>query len=234
MKYLGFAVYSSVPGVSITAEMGSALLVAVRKLEHAWAGQPLMCDGPAQLLYWPGGSPIMKYPPGYVHVDVVESLPDAPQDIAYHTVTAGGDPLCLISWAAVQAEGGTITGPNGLLSAISHEVLECLVDPTCQRTVPLPDGSGNLTSVEVCDWCQGTDWAPIPGVYVASAVDPEFLSTRAVGALLLRGDPGRLSQRDRARRHRDAGLWRPSASDDSRARLSEPAFAGGMRRNVGK
>ena len=94
------------------------------------------------------------------------------QDLAYHTVGPDGRAVCYISWAAVQVNGGTLRGPNGLWSAISHECLESLVDPTCTRVVTNP--AGQREPVEVCDRLEGEDYEEdgSPGVWLANALGP--------------------------------------------------------------
>lgn len=189
---LGFCLWSSVPAAPITQEMAAAALCSLRRCEAwwRWAGRPLMTDGPCALKLQAGvvHDGIVALP-GFAKVQVVPVLPDAPQDVAYHTVDAGGDPYGLISWAAVLAEGGSLMGPGGLLEALTHEMLEALVDPTCRQTVPLP--SGGRTPLEVCDWVQGSAYEELPGHFVANAVGPRFFTPGETGALDLASDVGR-------------------------------------------
>lgn len=167
----GFWLASHVPGVVIQPEWASALLVSLRKLEVAWP-EGRMTEGPAELRWSPDVGAVLT-DPAYSAIIVKPSI-TIPGDIADHSVASNGQPVSEISLAAVQAEGGTLTGPNGLLSAIGHELPEADIDPTCQRTVLLPDGSGRRTSVEVADWRQNTDVEILPGIWVANWVTPGF------------------------------------------------------------
>jgi hypothetical protein len=60
-----------------------------------------------------------------------------------------------------------------LLSAISHEMCECAIDPECTATVVGPTGP---EPKEVCDRLQGTDYeeSGSPGFYLANAAGPGF------------------------------------------------------------
>jgi len=178
-QYAGFAVSSEVAAAPITAEMAAAKLCAIRRTEKNWANFPRACVK-ADLI-WTATIGQPPLPANYISVHVVEKFtdPDLADAVAYHTVTAAGDPICFISWEAVQAEGGSLTGPDGLLSAIVHEILEALIDPDCRESDPLPAGYGDLsgtyeTSREVCDWLQGSDYEELPDHYVANASTPSF------------------------------------------------------------
>ena len=179
-----FAVSSAVPDVVIQPEWCQSFAMAVARLAKWWGILAPTVEYTTQ----PGQ---LDDPDGY-DVQIVQSLPNAPDDIANHTVV-NGKPLCLISWAAVQAEGGSLTGPEGLTVAMSHEILECTIDPLCTKTVPVPNvnGMGDIsTPVEVCDWVQGSDYCEIAGIYVANAVGPRFFMQGATGLLDIRSDLG--------------------------------------------
>jgi hypothetical protein len=181
---LGFAVSSEVPEAPIIAEMAAALLCQLRRVEHRWAGYSRMTAGPA-ILRWTSVVDDPMPDLGFARVHVVNSIPEAPNDLAYHSVSADGMPFCRIGWQQVRAEGGALTGPNGLLSAISHEVAEACVDPDCTLTAAMPDGT--RTSLEVCDWVQGLDYEELPDHYVAAVVGPEFFVIDAQPAGLCDG-----------------------------------------------
>lgn len=67
--------------------------------------------------------------------------------LAYHSVDADGRPY------------GRMLPPSDPLDAtdLSHEVLEALGDPTCDRWMKRPDGTE--VAVEVCDPVQGDEYA---------------------------------------------------------------------------
>lgn len=187
----GYAVSSAVPDAPITEARAVALTKNLRRLEAWWADDLATNDTWERLpnvdVKWSPTVGDMLPDAEYAVVHVVPSLND-PGAIAYHTVDEKGRPVCLISWAMVLAEGGSLDGPDGLVSAISHEILESRVDPTCQRNVRMPDGL--VTPLEVCDWVQGMDYCEpgSPGIYVANAVGPRFFQIGAFGRLDLRSD----------------------------------------------
>ena len=192
---IGYALSSAVPEVVITAEIASALLQNLRRFEQWWKdrSQAAWNNLVNVSLVWSAETGVIPSDPELAVVQVVASLPDAPQDVAYHTTDSAGRPMCLISWAAVQAEGGTVSGPNGLVAAISHEILESRADPLCILSVPLPGANttGDLsTPLEVCDWVQGSDYEEpgSPGIFVANAVGPRFFMQGATGLLDIRSD----------------------------------------------
>jgi len=188
----GYAISSAVAEAPITEAMAVALTKNLRRLEAWWDVElyaSTVWEHQAHVdVKWSPTVGDMLQDPGYAVVHVVDSLPDAPQDIAYHTVDEQGRPVCLISWAAVLAEGGTLTGPDGLTSAIGHEILESRVDPTCLSYVPLPQGGS--TPLEVCDWVQGSDYCEpgSPDVYVPNAVGPMFFVNGKFGRLDIASD----------------------------------------------
>jgi hypothetical protein len=131
--------------------------------------------------------------PGAIDVHIVPDW-SAPQfagipaqDIAYHTVGPDGRAVCYISWAAVQVNGGTLRGPNGLWSAISHECLESLVDPLCTRVVVNP--AGQQEPVEVCDRLEDDDYEEdgSPGVWLANALKPAGFGIYTPGTIAFTG-----------------------------------------------
>jgi hypothetical protein len=192
-----YAITSMIPEVVITADIGTALLENLRRLEQWWAVRLATLAEWNSLanvgLVWSAETGAIPADPELALVQVVASLPNAPQDIAYHTTDAVGRPLCLVSWSAVQAEGGTLTGPDGLVSAISHEIQESRVDPSCNTLTPLPgdNSTGDIsTPLEVCDWVQGSDYVEpcSPGIYLANAVGPRFFLQGATGKLDTRSD----------------------------------------------
>jgi hypothetical protein len=195
----GYALSSAVTTFPLTSSIGCALLENLRRLEAAWHEQLTSAAFPGAAewgcaanveLVWSSDVGAIPADPDLCVVQIVESLPDAPEDLAYHTVDALGRPLCLISYAACRAEGATDAGPGGVVEAIAHEILESRADPTCLHSVPLP--SGGRTPLEVCDWVQGSGYTEqgVPGIYVANFVTPRFFNFAITGAFDGRlGDP---------------------------------------------
>jgi hypothetical protein len=119
--------------------------------------------------------------PGAIDVQVVPDWSgaqfggeDLSGAIAFHTVAPDGRPICYISWAEVQVSGGTLTGPDGLVSAIFHEMAEAFVDPLTPTSKLVINPQGQQEPVEVCDRIQGTDYeeSGSPGIWLANALGP--------------------------------------------------------------
>jgi hypothetical protein len=192
----GYALSSAVPEAPLTQAIADALLANLRRTEAWWRNHPPSptWDNLENVaLYWSPDVGAVPADPDLAVVQLVpnfDGTPEAADDVAYHTTDDLGRPVCLISWAAVQGEGGTLLGPDGAVSAISHEIQESRVDPTCQTTVPLP--GGGTTPQEVCDWVQSSDYVEptSPGIYVANAVGPRFFTAGESGALDIASDVG--------------------------------------------
>src|SRR5580693_6299217 len=120
----GFWLASSAPAAVFTDAHGQALLKSIRRCEAWWANHSRMTDGACELL-WSSEIGATFDDPSYASVVLVPSIA-IPGDLAYHSVRANGQPYCEIGWSQIVAEGGTLTGPDGAMSAISHELLECL------------------------------------------------------------------------------------------------------------
>lgn len=104
-------------------------------------------------------------------------------DVAFHAFW-GGRPVGYVSWAAVQVNGGTLYGPDGLWEAISHEGYEADVNPDTDAYVTNP--LGQREPREVCDRLQGTAYEEegSPGIWLANALGPEAFvlgASRAAG-----------------------------------------------------
>ncbi len=88
---------------------------------------------------------------------------DAPGDLAYHDFE-GGRPVIYASWGAIKSNGGTlVTGSNSLSSAISHEIVETLGDPSANEWVPTADGK--KLAKEAADPVEGNSYdVDVPAV----------------------------------------------------------------------
>lgn len=165
-----FACSSACPDAPLDAEGCLALAKQQARLAKWYGHEPCRVEFTTELGEFDD--------PGAIDVRVVETHGDAPPGaIAWHTVENGRGTIWVL-WGAVQASGGTLKGPNGLYSAISHELCETAEDEPCDETVPLPgDGADPLrTSLEVCDWVQGSDYEEdgSPGIWLANAVGSYF------------------------------------------------------------
>ena len=186
----GFAISSEVPEAPITFEGAEAATMTLRRLEKWWADEcsrDTVWERQANVdVKW---SPVvgdMLPDPEYAVVHVVRGFtePGTENDVAFHTLDDKGRPVCLISWEQVQREGGSLTGPNGLWSAITHEIKEARIDALCNRTAALPNDAGR-TPIEVDDWLQGSDYEEpgCPGVFVSNSAGPGFFVAGTVRAL---------------------------------------------------
>ena len=169
----------------LTEPIAVALLENLRRCARHWLSylDGLWAAPDAVELQWCEQIGQVNPDPELVAVEIVanfDGVPGAENDIAYHDTDAFGRPRCRISWAAIRAQGATVTGPLGLTVAISHELLECLVDPTCRRTLSTVFGTLNPEGLdeplEVCDRLQGSDYCEptSPGIYVANATTPAY------------------------------------------------------------
>jgi hypothetical protein len=120
--------------------------------------------------------------PGWVLVKLVDTLPDA-NALAYHTTLADGRPAVLVGVQIVKSnapEGSNwLTGPDSLLTATSHELCECAVNPYCEDYWPLD--SVTWIPKEVCDPVQGDSYEldKGSGLFVSNFVGPRYFSSSA-------------------------------------------------------
>lgn len=80
---------------------------------------------------------------------IVPSLDD-PNALAYHDEEQTGTPGLYVGRDVILQKGGTmLDGSNSILAALSHEVLEALVDPWCTWYSDWTDE--RMVALEVCD-----------------------------------------------------------------------------------
>lgn len=115
---------------------------------------------------------------GIVIVSYVDELLEK-EALAYHSVDQHGRPRIYVGADIVLSNGGTLSGPNGLSCAASHEICETTVDPYCSFLVDMPE-SGVMTPIEVCDWVQGDSYA-IGDTHVSNFVGPRAFSVGSAG-----------------------------------------------------
>jgi hypothetical protein len=95
-----------------------------------------------------------------------------------HSVDDSGFPIAEIGVQETLADGGTILGPNGLGSVISHEILETRGDEFISTWDDAPDGT--QWAHELCDAVEGDSYL-CNGVWVSNFVKPAFFDQYAHG-----------------------------------------------------
>ena len=101
------------------------------------------------------------------HLDVDGALGD-------HSVDGTGFPVAEVGVEDTYQESGTVLGPNGIGSVVSHEILETFGD---QYVSTWDDGpNGDQYAHELCDAVEGDGYL-LDGVYVSNFVKPAFFST---------------------------------------------------------
>lgn len=105
---------------------------------------------------------------------IVDDIPEAPNALAYHSITPAGRPMLRLGWETIKANGGTlIKGGGSMSSAMSHEVLETIGDPYVGWWSDF-DGTREI-ALEVCDPVQGDSYE-IDGIAVSNFVGPRYFS----------------------------------------------------------
>jgi hypothetical protein len=95
------------------------------------------------------GTPLVPVPDGSYVLGFFDT-DDQPDALAWHSEDAQGNVFGRVNVGAILDNGGTpLSGGLTVASALSHEVLEAMVDPNCNRWALDPDGK--LWAVEVGD-----------------------------------------------------------------------------------
>lgn len=93
---------------------------------------------------------LVKVPADRVVVAILDNA-DQAGALAYHDVTPDGRPYCSVFAKTILDAGGTaLRGSLSVSGATTHELWECLGDPTC-LTWDDYDGSGSQVAHELCD-----------------------------------------------------------------------------------
>jgi hypothetical protein len=120
--------------------------------------------------------------PEIVLAKFVDVLTDK-QSLAYHTNTPDGRPLILIGVQIVKTNVATgadwINGPDSLLTATSHELIETFVDPYCDWWWDM-DGATEIP-LEAADVVQGDSYEEDKGLFVQNFVGPRYFSGLGTG-----------------------------------------------------
>lgn len=107
---------------------------------------------------------------GEIVCALVDALPNAPGDIAYHDVTGAESPVIFL--ARTQCNALT-QGPDSVSCVLSHETNETAGDPFVN--VWCDDGHGNEFARELSDAVQAATYS-IAGVTVSDFVLPAFFA----------------------------------------------------------
>jgi hypothetical protein len=140
--------------------------------------------------YW-GGSHVVRAgsttdapQAGEVVCAIVDTLPDAPGDVAYHDDNGQELPVVFVSRAECTS---ILSGSGSISSAMSHEVCETIGDPACNRWAD--DGKGNLFALELCDATQ-EDSYEINGITLSNFLLPAFFASGSPGPFSFNGNAG--------------------------------------------
>ena len=106
-------------------------------------------------------------------ISIKDSL-DVPNALGDHSVDDTGFPIAEIGVKETLGNGGTILGPDGLASVVSHEIIETIGDEYIGEWDDAPDGS--QWAHELCDAVQGGNY-PINGVSVSNFLLPPFFDS---------------------------------------------------------
>ena len=111
-------------------------------------------------------------------------LDDADQAgaLGYHSETSDGRQFARVFVSPVLDAGGTILGTSGdpslsVSCVVSHEVIEALGDPACNRWA---DAGDKLVAIELCDPVQGVAYVEL-GVAVSDYALPAWFDPLAAG-----------------------------------------------------
>lgn len=112
------------------------------------------------------GTPLVPIPAGAYVIGLFDT-DDEPDALGWHTEDAQGNVYGRVNVGATLGAGGTsLTGSLTVSSVLSHEVLEAMVDPQCNRWAQDPDGK--LWAVEVGDPVESASYdVRVEGVSVA-------------------------------------------------------------------
>jgi hypothetical protein len=106
---------------------------------------------------------------------LVDTIPEAPDALAYHTVDAHGRPVLRLGVQTILANGGSLhTGPDSITAAMCHEVDETWVDGSCELYTYY-DGTKKM-AYEPDDPVQGSSY-DIDGIAMSNFVTPRYFNT---------------------------------------------------------
>ena len=107
---------------------------------------------------------------GEIACALLDSLPGAPGDVAYHDVTGAEVPGVFL--ARTQCTS-LVVGSDSVSSALSHELCEAAIDPYCNAW--RDQGNGTEVAQEGCDAVQEAGYE-VNGIAVSDFVLPAFFA----------------------------------------------------------
>jgi len=118
--------------------------------------------------------------PAGVPIALIADDAEEPGALAWHTEDEHGAIILRIgAKTCLDAGGGILAGGPSVSSAVSHELLETLIDPFVNEWVDMGDGK-RAVAKEVCDPVQDGTYT-IAGVDVSNYVLPAWWNPRAEG-----------------------------------------------------
>lgn len=115
--------------------------------------------------------------PGEIACNFRDTIPEAPDALAYHTVTNGipDIEIGVDLFSSLTDEGESVSG------GVSHEILELLGDAGANEWADLQDASGQTRARENCDAVQNTGYFAENGVWLSNFVLPSYYIPGAIG-----------------------------------------------------
>jgi hypothetical protein len=119
-------------------------------------------------------------PPGVSVLHLVDSIPEAPDALAYHTIDQAGRPVLRLGVQTILDNGGSLVDSgNSVSAACSHEVLETIGNPYVCWWSDF-DGTKKV-ALEMCDPVEA-DFYLIDGIAVSNFVGPRWFDAEdAIG-----------------------------------------------------
>jgi hypothetical protein len=108
--------------------------------------------------------------PSEIAVNFRDSIPEAPEALAYHTVTMGIPDIEI----GCDLFTSTTSGSESISGGVSHEILEMLRDAGANGWKSKNDGSSTMSAEEACDPVQNTGYSASNGVWVTNFVLPSY------------------------------------------------------------
>jgi hypothetical protein len=136
---------------------------------------PLWDRAPAAVVFYTDAAAV----PAAAHgIAIVDTIQDQPKGLlGFHTEDQGGKLWGVVPAKPVLDNGAQVTiGDWSVSSALSHEVLEMLVDPNCNLWAN--DGKGSAYTLEVCDPVEAPSYT-VNGVSVSNFVTPSWFDPLA-------------------------------------------------------
>ena len=115
--------------------------------------------------------------PGEIAVNFRDTIPEAPDALAYHRTTNGVPDIEI----GVDLFSSLTEGSESMSGGVSHEILELCGDAGANEWADLQDVSGQTRARENCDAVQNTGYEASNGVWVSNFVLPSYYIPQAPG-----------------------------------------------------